>query len=162
MRIAVISDSHDHLHQIAAALEKIRAENCDRILHCGDFVAPFALRTICEAGIPVDAVFGNNDGDRFKLAKLMTRYPHLKLHGETGVLATGGIRIAFSHYFPAAEGLAATGRYDLVCFGHSHKWYEATIGHTRLLNPGEIMGKTGRAGFAIVETTPLSIREILI
>ena len=162
MKIAIVSDSHDHLQQIEKALVLIKEHGCQRILHCGDFVSPFAMRAFCKAQIPVDAVFGNNDGDRFALGNLQSVFSHLTIHGETGFLDLDGFGIAFTHYPPIAEGLFATRRFDLVCFGHSHTWFEERNGDLRLLNPGEIMGKDGRPSFAIVDTETRECRPILL
>ena len=58
----------------------------------------------------------------------------------------------FTHYEDVAEGLAASGKYNLVCFGHSHTFFEQKTGNTLLLNPGEIMGKDGLPGFCLVDS----------
>ncbi|MGD9335504.1 MAG: metallophosphoesterase family protein, partial [Desulfobacterales bacterium] len=58
------------------------------------------------------------------------------------------------------EGLAAGGAYNLVCFGHSHKYYLKETDRTILLNPGEIMGKDGLPSFCLVDTATGNVEKI--
>lgn len=161
MKIAVMSDSHDHIWNLRKALGIICSRNCDTIIHCGDFVAPFVFKEFIEAKIPLQAVFGNNDGDRYLLTKTAADSKGLiTLYSLVGECAFEGRRIAFTHEWPVAEGLAAAGGYDLVCFGHSHQYDQDRIGATIVLNPGEIMGKDGDPGFCIVDTEGLRIERV--
>lgn len=164
MKLAIMSDSHDNIWNLEKALATVRKEKADLIVHCGDFVAPFMLKELEKAGVPVYGVLGNNDGSGFLLAK--TAFSELKqitLFELTGHLELDGFSLAFTHQRTVAEGLAATGRYDLVCYGHSHVYRLETVGKTLLLNPGEIMGKEGRPGFCTVDTLTLEVlrHEIL-
>jgi len=163
MKIAVMSDSHDHIWNLRKALVVIKAEGCEKIIHCGDFVAPFMFKELKQAGIAVLCVFGNNDGDKALLTRfamesrgLITLYPII------GELTADGCRIAFTHEWPVAEGLAATGKYNLVCFGHSHQYALKHIGKTMALNPGEIMGKDGEPGFCIFDTGAREVERFSI
>jgi len=63
MKIAVISDSHDHLLAIRAALRKATEAGAEVLIHCGDLVAPFVISELKTFGGPVHVVLGNNDGD---------------------------------------------------------------------------------------------------
>jgi len=153
MILSVMSDTHDHIWNLRKALELIKERGAEAIIHCGDFVAPFMLKELEQAAIPVHGVFGNNDGDQYLLTKLsMTELSSITLYGLLGELELDGFRVAFTHYRPVADGLVATGRFDLVCFGHSHEAFLDKKGETVLLNPGEVMGKDGFPGFYFVDT----------
>ena len=161
MLIAVMSDSHDNIWNLRKAISIIGKEGAGMIIHCGDFTAPFMLQELEEAGIPVHGVFGNNDGDQYLLTKLsLTSLKNVVLHGLIGEVDAGGFPIAFTHQGMVGEGLASTAKYKLVCFGHSHVFFEKKVGDTILLNPGEIMGKDGNPGFCMVDTEKGSIRRI--
>jgi putative phosphoesterase len=161
MKLAIMSDSHDNIWNMRRAVARVRSEGADMILHCGDFVAPFMLKELAAAGVPVHGVFGNNDGDQFTLSRMcLTDFKNIHLHGPLADIDVDGFRIALTHYFMAARGLARTGEYDLVCFGHSHEHHLETIGGTTLLNPGEIMGKEGPPTFCTVDTTSREVRRI--
>jgi len=158
-----MSDSHDHLENLEVALRLALENGAGMIIHCGDFVAPFSLRALDRAGVPVHGVFGNNDGDQYLLTKLaMSELERINLHGQVGMLEVEDCRIAFTHLPVVGRGLAATGGYDLVCFGHSHNHFAERIGRTLLLNPGEIMGKDEAAGFCMYDTGDGQFRRIFL
>lgn len=163
MKFAVMSDSHDHISHLRKAIDIIRAESCEAIIHCGDIIAPFMFKELEQAGMPVHCVFGNNDGDQF----LLTKFAHASngriiLYGMIGRTELGGLNIAFVHDGVIAEGLAATGKYDMVFFGHSHQHYHDRMGDTVIFNPGDVMGKDIDPGFAIVDTVTREISRMRI
>jgi uncharacterized protein len=161
MIIAIISDSHDNIWNLRKAMEIMRKEHTEGIIHCGDFVAPFMLKELEAAGIPVHGVFGNNDGDQHLLTKLsLTTFQNITIHGLIGKVDLGGIKICFTHYEEIARGLGRSNDFDLVCFGHSHAYAKKKTGETILLNPGEIMGKDGTPGFCLVDTTNMDVKRI--
>ena len=154
MRLDVMSDTHDHIWNARKALELVRKRGAEAIIHCGDFVAPFMLKELDQAQIPVHGVFGNNDGDQYLLTKMsLTELSNITLYGFMGELKFADFRVAFTHYRAAAEGLAASGQFDLVCFGHSHETFHDKAGKADLLNPGEVMGKDWSPGFYLVDTS---------
>lgn len=153
MKIAIMSDTHDHIANLRAAFAEIRKYNAEAIIHCGDFVSPFMVEEIALLGLPVFGVFGNNDGDRVKLVKNAAECGiSFVFHSDVARLELDGCRIAVTHFREMAEDLAASGLYDLVCFGHTHRFYEKRIGNCLLLNPGEMMGKKEEIGFCIFDT----------
>lgn len=161
MIIAVMSDSHDNIWNLRKALKIIRKQDAGLIVHCGDFVAPFMLTELDEAGIPVHGVFGNNDGDQHLLTKFsLTTLSNITLHGLVGEINIDGFNIGFTHQDVVGAGLASGDNYSMVCFGHSHKYLQQDIGRTIFLNPGEIMGKNGWAEFCLVDTETAEITRI--
>jgi uncharacterized protein len=156
LKIGVISDSHDHLENLRRVLDGLRADGVETVLHCGDYCAPFILYELEEMGVPVHGVFGNVDGDRHLMTRIALRELRMvELHGETAELEVGGIRIAMNHFPSLAEGLAHTGRFDLAVYGHTHEADLRRVGECVLLNPGEVMGRMGRPGWAVVDTEAL-------
>ncbi|MDP7133117.1 MAG: metallophosphoesterase family protein, partial [Planctomycetota bacterium] len=63
MKIAIMSDSHDNIWKLEAALEK--AAGSDAIIHCGDLCSPFIIDRLGRLSNekPVHVVWGNNEGD---------------------------------------------------------------------------------------------------
>ncbi len=161
MIIAVMSDSHDNIWNLRKALAIIREQGVGLIVHCGDFVAPFMLTELDEAGIPVHGVFGNNDGDQYLLTKFsLTTLSNIILHGLVGEVNIDGFNIGFTHQGIVGEGLASGGNYKMVCFSHTHEYLLKDIGRTLLLNPGEIMGKDGLSEFCLVDTETAEINRV--
>ena len=44
MKIACISDSHDHMDNILKAVSIINEKKVSALIHCGDYVAPFVKK----------------------------------------------------------------------------------------------------------------------
>ncbi len=163
MRLAVMSDTHDNISNLRLAINKIRAAGCGMILHCGDFVAPFMLAELEAAGLPVHGVFGNNDGDQFLLTKhALTIHQNITLHGAFGRLEIEDRRVAFMHDGTVADDLAASGRYDIVCYGHFHIHNQYYMDSTLVLNPGELLGKDDVPGFCIIDTRTLKAERVVL
>jgi len=146
MKICILSDSHDHVALLDAAVAAAAAEGAEAVLHCGDVVAPSTLQCLQKHGLPVHVIHGNNTGDLYTLGRLAAEPSSLiRYHGMDAGLELGGRRIFLVHYPHYARAMAATGEWDLVCCGHSHAAAEKRIanlkgGETLLLNPGTVGG----------------------
>ena len=150
MKIAVCSDIHDNIWALGRALPLMGEAGA--MICCGDLCAPFTLVQLAEgfAG-PIHVVWGNNDGDKWLLTVQAARFPHLSLHGELAEIVLDGRRLGVSHYPAIAQGLARSGSYDLVCYGHDHLAHDEVVGSCRLLNPGELMGRLGKPRFVLYD-----------
>lgn len=151
MKLGVISDTHDNLTAIAAAMRRFQAAGVEALVHAGDFVSPFALKRILQARLPVHAVFGNNDGERVGLTALLPDLAdgprHLQLGGKKICLVHDRSRLSYDHFEAA----------DVVIFGHTH---ETLVEHREgrlIVNPGEACGwLTGRCTVAMLDTDRLA------
>jgi putative phosphoesterase len=160
MKIGVLSDSHDNIWKLEAAMPHLRAT--DAVIHCGDLCAPFVVKRLGEglSGIPIHIVWGNNDGDPWRISRVAADHPKIRLHGEIARIEIDGVRIGVNHYPEVARDLARSGSYDLVCFGHDHTAYEDMEGSCLLLNPGEIMGMNGRSTLALFDSQTNKVQMI--
>ena len=140
MHLAIVSDIHDHVWNLRAALAALPP--ADALLCCGDLCSPFVVGLLAEgfAGRPIHIVFGNNDGDLYRIAQQAARYPDVRLHGAVFEAELDGRRVAMNHYPEIARAMAAAGTYDLVCYGHNHLAAIERLGRTVLVNPGTVMG----------------------
>ncbi len=151
MQVAILSDIHDHLENLARVLAEVRG--MDLLLCLGDLCAPFTLDELAKGFPgPVQVTLGNNDGDIFLLTQIARRHPNVTLAAPMGEVEAAGQKLAFVHYPIYGEGLAALGRYDAVFCGHSHKPDQRTIGSTLLANPGEVMGRFGEVSYGVWDT----------
>jgi putative phosphoesterase len=152
-KIAVLSDSHDHLQTLARALAEANAAGAEVLIHCGDLCAPFVMRLVAEQFRgPVHVVFGNNDADGRLLQTVAAQHDHVTLHGIYAEIEVSGRRIAVIHYPEPARRIAQSGALDLVCYGHDHTQLLEQVGTTWLLNPGEIMGLWATPSWALYDT----------
>jgi putative phosphoesterase len=150
MKVCILSDSHDHIALLDAAVENAIEQGAEAILHCGDVVAPSTLHCLDKYALPVHVIHGNNTGDLYTLGRLANREEnHIHYHGMDAGLELAGRRIFLVHYPHYAQALASTGDWDLVCCGHSHKVRVDQVTNlkgttTHLVNPGTI-GGVGKA-----------------
>ena len=155
MKIGVLADSHDHLDNLRKAMAVFQKAGVKQVIHAGDFVAPFTLPVLGEAGVPVTGVFGNNDGERVGLSRGFARLG--ELHERPHELALNGRRIIVLHEPIALPELASA--FDLVIYGHTHK----VDVRQNLLNPGEVCGwVTGRTSVALVDLSKKGAPKIEI
>lgn len=162
MRVAVLSDIHDNIWNLARVLERLQGE-ADVLIFCGDFCAPFTLKQIAEGfSGPIHVVFGNNDGDPLLLSRVANAFRHVTLHGPFAEVELGGRRVAVTHYPQIGRALLKSGLYALVCYGHSHGAEVVREGNAVGINPGEVMGRFGRSTYALYDTESggAEIREV--
>ena len=169
MKVCILSDSHDHIALIDAAVADAKTEGAEAVLHCGDLVAPSTLHCLDKYGLPVHVIHGNNTGDLYALARLAHKPGGIiRFHGMDAGIELAGKRIFLVHYPHYARAMAATGDWDLVCCGHSHKVEIAEQknckgGITHLVNPGTV-GGVGQAPatwvFADLEEMRFELREV--
>jgi putative phosphoesterase len=139
MRLALLSDIHDNIWKLAAALEAV--QSCDAMICCGDLCSPFIIHQFGGGfSKPIHIVFGNNDADLFRITANAQKYPQIRIHGEFFRAEFDGKAVAAVHYDNIARPLAASGEFDLVAFGHNHVYELARAGRALLVNPGPIMG----------------------
>jgi len=152
MKIVVLADSHDHLENLKKVLAAVK--DTDEMLHCGDIIAPFSVKAIGEQySKRTHIVWGNNDGDRKHCEERAKPFSQITIHGDDAFLVIGGKKIAMNHYPDKAEDFAKSGKYDLVCYGHTHRVDLREAGKTIILNPGEVMGMyDSKAHYALYDT----------
>lgn len=168
MKIAVLSDIHDHIWNLAKALKVVKVENCEAIIFCGDFCAPFVGPYLVEMVLPIYAVFGNNDEDQWGIVKRVgpEKMKVFPLGDQPGEVELSGKKIALVHYPKLAQALAKTNEYDAVFYGHSHEASQENMGKTLLANPGAVCGiqsgKPGVATFGIYDAAQNSFKVVSI
>jgi putative phosphoesterase len=156
MIFGVLSDVHDNLPLLEMALQRFSDEKAEALIFCGDFCSPFAAKMLAASGLPVHAVFGNNDGDRFHIQQVCEGYTNMRIYGEyigdtDSQLMLGGLKIGVSHYPFYAKTMIKTGWYDCVFYGHSHQAEKQKFGNALLLNPGEVAGVFGKPSIGIID-----------
>jgi len=149
MKICILSDSHDNIPLLDAAVTHAKRQGAEAVLHCGDIVAPSTLTCLERHRLPVHVIYGNNSGDLFALGRAAGRPGTvLRFHGMDAALAFGPRRVFMVHYPHYARAMAATGEWDLVCCGHSHQPSIDVLptlggGTATVVNPGTVGGVGG-------------------
>lgn len=160
MRIAVVSDTHGHVGYTSAAVELIRREAVDAVLHCGD-IGSSAIVGLFEDW-STHFVFGNVDDEQGSLTAVI-RDAGQTCHGRFGAFELAGTKIALLHSDDRArfEETISCGDYDLVCYGHTHLAEHHLFANTLVLNPGALY-RASPHSFAVVDLPDLVVRQIAV
>jgi len=158
MKIGLIADSHDNVPIIERACELFNTQGVQMVFHAGDYIAPFSLNPLnnilrCD----YRGVFGNNDGERLGLQKTAEN----RLHPSPSEFDVGEWKVLVGHEMPILEAVAASEKYRLVAYGHTHLPEIKLEGHTLLVNPGECGGWLhGRCTVAVAHLDTLQAEII--
>jgi len=161
MKIAIISDTHDHVPHIQKAVELIKKEEARLVIHAGDFCSPFAVLPF--KGLNLVGIFGNNDGDVYRI---MDKFGDINAThaGELLDFKEDGIHFAVYHGTQPGitDALVKCGTYDVVIAGHTHEKVLENNGKTIFINPGTAHGFGKEATFALFDTAARKAEFITI
>lgn len=156
--VGLITDTHDNQPLVARAVGVFNERGVALLLHGGDYIAPFIAGPLKGLRAPFVGVFGNNDGERFGLRAAFSevgpiqRAPHEVVHA--------GKKILMLHEPDALDALSASGVYDVIFYGHTHR-IDVREGNTLVVNPGEAGGwVTGRATVGILDLTTMKVEIV--
>jgi putative phosphoesterase len=157
-RIGVVSDTHGHTVFARQAVRMLESLDVQLVLHCGDIGTAEIVELF--APWPTHFVFGNTDYDRQPLRAAIVAAGQT-CHERFGALDVGACRIAFLHGddMRALVDAGGSGRYDLVCYGHTHQAEQHRQGSTLVLNPGALY-RANPHSFAVVTLPELEAMVI--
>lgn len=148
MKIAIVSDTHNNWTNFKKAIDWIKKEKIQLILHCGDINSREIINDAQKLfNGEIKYVKGNADYGLEIPDKMEIELENKK--------------IAFAHFPSEAKKMAqsqnpSTGsgqRYDVVFYGHTHRPWEEKIGDCRFINPGELAGQFYKPSFAVYDTS---------
>jgi len=146
MKIGIFSDTHDNVKNIAKARKVFERNEVEICLFCGDLVSPSNLKVLKNWPFPIKAIFGNNEGDHWGIARRFKQYNITNIEypkrGLSWKLELDSKKIATFHgHSPViTEALTNCGIYDLVCTGHDHEPKIKQVEKTLWVNPGSVTG----------------------
>lgn len=159
MKIGIMSDSHDHFENIRKSMTVFRQSEVAFVVHLGDFVNPNSVRAM--KGLKFVAVFGNNDGDIFRLMQAFHDIGG-EIKGVFHDFEIDSVRCAAYHGTEPGitDALIQCGNYDVVLYGHTHSCVNSVVDKTLVLNPGTAHG-FGNGGTVMIFDTISRTGEIL-
>jgi len=152
MKLGIISDTHDNVPKVKAAVELFNTEGVEAVVHCGDFIAPFAILPYKDLACgKFFGVFGNNDGEKKGLGQI-AQTNNWQIEPGPFKLAIGGKKITLIHEPDLLEELISKGESDIIAYGHLHRPKIEDENGTLVINPGEGGGWTSsNATLAIID-----------
>ncbi len=155
MRIGVVSDTHNHLRNVARIVQLFNAAAVDQVVHTGDITQARTLEVFAGLAMPFVGVYGNND-ERAALAAAAGGLS-MQLHEPPLSLEFGGVKVAVVHD-PTHLSPRLLEENALVLHGHNHRLV-CERRHTALVfNPGECAGMlVGLNAVGVVDTASLAV-----
>lgn len=160
VRIGVVSDTHGQVTFAREAVHLLQSLDVQTVLHCGDIGSPDIVRLF--GAWPTHFVLGNVDDPPGPLqAAVEAAGQHF--HDRFGALEIAGRKIALLHSDDSEKfrDTVASGYYDLVCYGHTHRADCRHVGRTLVLNPGALYRATPHT-LATVELATLQVQTIRV
>ena len=156
--VGILADSHDNRVMTKRAVDFFNAQGVLLTLHAGDYIAPFNYLEFQGLTSDFIGVFGNNDGEKQGLLAAFEQIgpifspPHFFVFGKK--------RFALMHESDELEALEASGGFDVIIYGHTHR-PEIRKGDVLVINPGEIGGwLEGRSTVALLNLATM-VAEII-
>ncbi len=152
MRIGILSDTHNNLPNLRAALSRLRQAGIDTLFHLGDVTTPETVREL--SGFRVIHLVGNGDYLSGEIRRALLDMNPESYSGMVWAGELGGVSIAATHgHIPGKfDELVASGKHAYVLKGHSHRRMDETRNGARLLNPGALGGlKPQERSFLILD-----------
>jgi len=163
-KLAVISDIHDNIPNLKKTLDIIKKEKINYLICTGDVQSIEAWQLIDNLNIHTWAVMGNVDHDILDEETIRKQIKNITLFPNVGTAEIENKQIFFAHY-PQVINKAlpkSKKQYDLALYGHTHKPWEEKWRTTKILCSGNIANINFSPTFAIIDTTNLKAKLILL
>ena len=160
MLIGILSDTHDRVDAMAAAMKLLRDAGAEFFVHCGDVGSERVIDHL--VGLPSAFVFGNTDWDRAALARYAESVG-ADCRGAFADLELGGKRFAVIHGddFKLKQRLLSEQQHDYLLQGHTHVRADQRVGKTRLINPGALH-RAREKTVALLDTVTDQLRYFVV
>ena len=137
MVVGILSDTHDRVDAMAAAMDLLRRGGAEFFVHCGDVGSERVLDHL--AGVPSAFVFGNTDWDRAALQRYAQAIG-VACHPSLAELELGGKEFAVTHGddFKLRQRILSEQRHEYLLLGHTHVRLDQRVGRVRVINPGAL------------------------
>lgn len=130
MKIGIISDSHTKVKKANRAIETLKNDGAEFIIHAGDIVEVQTLESLKNSGLKYMAVYGNNDAH---LAEFHSKF-NLVQEPYYFKMASTKFKLMHLPFYMLPDA-------DVVIFGHTHKFSTEFVNNTLFLNSGEICAR---------------------
>jgi putative phosphoesterase len=150
MKIGVISDSHNHLTNLQAALAVFRQEGISLLVHCGDMTTAETAAAMGEFRVIHSC--GNGDYASGEIRQALLQQNPQSFSGLVYTGEVDGVPFAVTHGHLGGKihELVHSGLYRYVFYGHSHRRHDEASGSCRLINPGAVGGLKAEVRSALI------------
>lgn len=130
MKIAILSDSHKKPQLTFDAVQMLKEQGAQYLIHAGDLEIEENLKILKQSGLPYVCVFGNND---YGLLSFQNDYPIKK---EPYYFKIKDLKFKLMHlpFYMSSDS-------DIIVFGHTHKFETYMQNDSLFINPGEVCAR---------------------
>ena len=152
MKIAILSDTHNHQGNIQKTVSLIHKFRPTSLIFCGDATTLESIQWFCE--YPIIYTNGNCDELTGEIKSYLSALRNNSFVGNTFKGQILGKRIGVTHgHIPGVlDDMINSSQFDYIFTGHTHLRMNKRVGKTRVVNPGALGGlrKESRS-FAILD-----------
>jgi hypothetical protein len=163
MKIGVLSDTHDHLSNLLAALAACREQRIDTLIHCGDLTG---LELVSHfEGFRMIYTPGNMD---FATGAIKKRFEKMRADNFVGSVFRGqfdrvNVAATHSHIESKVMDLVSSKKFRWIFHGHTHQRRDEEINGVRIVNPGALGGLSKESrSFCIVDLNAEDVQFIMV
>lgn len=157
MRVGVVSDTHDHLHNVDEIVRLFNESAVGLVIHTGDITRAKTLDRFRDLDCKLIGVFGYDDVERPDLSQKAEELG-FKLSEPPLKLSIKSRKILVLHD-PIDMKKCDLSGVDLVLHGHTHRLRREWVSGTLIFNPGECAGvMKGCNSVGIVALTDLETK----
>jgi putative phosphoesterase len=130
MKIGILSDSHSKIDYTNQAVELLKQNGVQYLIHAGDLCHEENLQLLKKSELTYVSVFGNNDNH---LTNLSQKY---NLFQEPYYFKIKNYKFKLMHlpYYLSPDT-------DIIIFGHTHIFEHQYKNKTLFINPGEVCAR---------------------
>tara|TARA_A100001037_G_scaffold302794_1_gene335240 strand:- start:2426 stop:2911 length:486 start_codon:yes stop_codon:yes gene_type:complete len=156
LKLAVLSDTHNNLKNVAQIVDIFNSYGVDKVIHTGDITQAKTLHALAGLNAPLIGVYGNNDVERDSLSDAVQT---LDFHFQDPPLEFEELKktIIVVHD-PRDLDLHMTNEHSLALHGHTHLRRIEQEGGRLIFNPGECAGHMkGMNAVGIIDLETLEV-----
>ncbi len=137
MIVGLLSDSHDKIDRVRAAVDRLVEAGAEVLVHAGDLCGP-EIVDACSV-LPLHFVFGNNDVGNESLLLAAAAECGANCLEWGGVVEVAGRRLAVTHGHTRLDvRRVLDAEPDFLLTGHSHVVHDREREGVRWINPGAL------------------------
>ena len=160
MLIGVLSDTRGRAETTRLAVDLLKANGAELLIHCGDVGGPQVLDAML--ALPASFVLGNTDDDAYSLKQHASTLG-ITFYNRLGRLTAGDKIVTFLHGDDShkMKSLLEAQDCDLLFHGHTHIASVHDVGKIRVVNPGALQRAINKT-VALINTDSRNVQFLKV
>ncbi|MDC3126964.1 YfcE family phosphodiesterase [Gammaproteobacteria bacterium] len=161
MKIGVVSDTHNNLKNIEIIINLFNDEKVPIVIHTGDITNANTLEQFSKLNSELIGVYGNNDRNESGLKEVAQKNNFQFQEPPKRLSLLDREIVVFHEPDSINHFLSENKMINVVLYGHTHRYENATKNGILYFNPGESAGmQKGSNAIGILDLVNLEARRI--